>query len=60
MAKPLDQIPFDFTEVSNSPLKQEESISVTPQKYVPPAPPEQDKIKQEPKPVIFEKGEGDH
>jgi DNA-binding transcriptional MerR regulator len=57
MAKPLDQIPFDFTEVSNSPLKQEESISVTPQKYVPPAPPEQDKIKQVPKPVIFEKNE---
>jgi DNA-binding transcriptional MerR regulator len=57
MAKPLDQIPFDFSEISDSALRKEESASVNQQKYVPPAPPGADKIKQTITPALVEKNE---
>ena len=57
MAKPLDQIPFDFSEISEAGLAKEESTSVIQQKYTPPAPPDADKIIQTIKPVVVEKNE---
>ena len=57
MAKSLDQIPFDFSEIAESTLKKEESISLSQPKYVPPAPPDADKIKQPARPVPVEKNE---
>jgi len=57
MAKSLDQIPFDFSEVSEAPLRKEPSATSSPQKYVAPAPPDEDKIKQDIKSFTSEKNE---
>ena len=55
MAKPLDQIPFDFSEIAEAAPRKGESTTVTAPKYTQPAPPEADKIKQTTKPVVAEK-----
>lgn len=54
MAKPLDQIPFDFSEFSEPLLRKEVSSSSAP-KYTPPAPPQPDKIIQQTKQTNPEK-----
>jgi len=57
MAKSLDQIPFDFSEISEAPLRKEPSAPLAQPKYVPPAPPEENKIKQDLKSLPVEKNE---